>query len=268
MSSCCLKGFKWDGAPTGREASINGQDCYVAGSNPDVAIIVIHDLYGWTFPNVRLLADHYAAEVGATVYVPDLCVPSPTPPLPRNDLLTSNSFGGVVLPPAIIDNPPEWDKLDLPTFMARNSKQARAPEMAALAKFLRTQHRRLGAIGFCYGGWAVFQLGARVAEGEVPLVDCISTAHPTFLEEEEMLRVGVPVQILAPERDPKFTEELKAFAVKEIPKLGVAFDYQYFPGLEHGFAVRGNRKDEAETRGLERAMRAAVGWFREWLVEA
>jgi dienelactone hydrolase len=39
-----------------------------------VAIIVIHDLYGWTFPNIRLLADHYAAEVGATVYVPDLSV--------------------------------------------------------------------------------------------------------------------------------------------------------------------------------------------------
>ena len=152
--------------------------------------------------------------------------------------------------------------------MARNSKQARGPEMAALARFLRTQHRRLGAIGFCYGGWAVFQLGARVADGGVPLVDCISTAHPTFLEKEEMLNVGVPVQILAPEKDPKFTEELKAFAVAEIPKLGLAFDYQYFPGLEHGFAVRGNRNDEAETRGLERAMRAAVGWFREWLVNA
>lgn len=72
MSSCCLQGFKWDGETTGRETEVDGLSCYVAGSNKEVAIIVIHDLYGWTFPNIRLLADQYAAEVGATVYVPDL----------------------------------------------------------------------------------------------------------------------------------------------------------------------------------------------------
>ena len=72
MSSCCLKGFKWDAEPQGRETKVNELSCYVAGTNPDIAIVVIHDLYGWTFPNTRLLADHYAAEVGATVYVPDL----------------------------------------------------------------------------------------------------------------------------------------------------------------------------------------------------
>lgn len=150
--------------------------------------------------------------------------------------------------------------------MERNSKAVRGPEMKALARFLRTKHRRIGAIGFCYGGWAVFQLGGQSAGDDGPLVDCISAAHPTFLEKEEMSDVAVPVQMIAPEKDPKFTEELKAFAVLEIPKRGVPFDYQYFPGLEHGFAVRGNRQDEDETKGLERAMRAAVSWFREWLV--
>lgn len=34
--------------------------------------MIIHDLYGWEFTNTRLLADHYADEVNATVYVPDL----------------------------------------------------------------------------------------------------------------------------------------------------------------------------------------------------
>lgn len=73
---------------------------------------------------------------------------------------------------------------------------------------------------------------------------------------------------MAPERDPHFTEELKAFAVSEIPKLGVPFDYQYFPGLEHGFSVRGNRENAAEMEGLQRARRAAVMCFREWLVDS
>jgi len=180
--------------------------------------------------------------------------------------LIISSFGGVVLSPDIISNPAEWGQLDLPAFMQRNSKAVRGPEMKALARFLRTKHRRIGAIGFCYGGSAVFQLGGKSAGDDGPLVDCISAAHPTFLEKEEMSDVAVPVQMIAPEKDPKFTQELKAFAVLEIPQLGVPFDYQYFPGLEHGFAVRGHQQNEAEAKGLERAMRAAVGWFREWLV--
>ncbi|BEI83409.1 hypothetical protein CcaverHIS002_0400130 [Cutaneotrichosporon cavernicola] len=207
------------------------------------------NLYGWTFNNIRLLADQYADEVGATVYVPDF-------------------FGGTVLPADLIDNPADWVKLDLPNFMARNAKDVRKPEMIAFSQFLRSQHRRVGAIGFCYGGWAVFQLGAKTTDGSPPLVDCISTAHPTFLTNEEISNVGVPVQICAPEVDPQFTAELKAYTLAEIPKLGVPFEYQYFPGLVHGFAVKGNREDAAEMKGLQRAMRAAVGWFREWLVAA
>lgn len=67
-----MKGFRWNGTPQGHEATLAGQNTYVAGSNPNAAILVIHDMYGWKFENIRLLADQYAEEVGATVYVPDL----------------------------------------------------------------------------------------------------------------------------------------------------------------------------------------------------
>jgi len=152
--------------------------------------------------------------------------------------------------------------------MARNSKPVRGPEAASFARFLRTQHKRIGAIGYCFGGWIAFQLGAKAEGEEQPLVDCFAAAHPTFLQKEEILAVGVPVQIISPEIDPMFTAELKAFAQAEIPKLGVPFDYQFFPRMEHGFSIRGDRANEEEMRGLQRAMRAATGWFREWLVEA
>lgn len=66
-----MKGFKWDGQPKGRiEKTSSGGSTYVTGSNPNAAILVVHDLFGWTFPNIRLLAD--AEEANATVYVPDL----------------------------------------------------------------------------------------------------------------------------------------------------------------------------------------------------
>lgn len=56
----------------GKETKLANNDAYVTGTNKDVAVLLIHDVYGWTFGNIRLLADHFAKEVGATVYVPDL----------------------------------------------------------------------------------------------------------------------------------------------------------------------------------------------------
>lgn len=72
MSSCCKTGFKWDGKPAGTESTISNKNTYVTGSNGNVAILMVADIFGWTLTNARLLADHYAKEADATVYVPDL----------------------------------------------------------------------------------------------------------------------------------------------------------------------------------------------------
>ena len=72
MNSCCFQGFRWESEPMGREAKVADRDTYIAGPEQDAAIILIHDVFGWTFGNSRLLAYHFASEVGATVYLPDL----------------------------------------------------------------------------------------------------------------------------------------------------------------------------------------------------
>lgn len=72
ISDCCLRRFDWAGTPVGDTTSLAGTKAYKTGSSSSVAILLIHDLFGWQFVNVRLLADHYAKEIGATVYVPDL----------------------------------------------------------------------------------------------------------------------------------------------------------------------------------------------------
>lgn len=75
MADCCLKGFRWNANPKGREdVLLAGTSCYITGPESPTAILILHDLYGWTFQNTRLLADHYVEEIGATVYVPDLQV--------------------------------------------------------------------------------------------------------------------------------------------------------------------------------------------------
>lgn len=153
--------------------------------------------------------------------------------------------------------------MDMSGFLARNSKETREHEIFACAQALRSKYKKFGAIGFCFGGWAVFRLGAK--SYNPPLVDCISTAHPSKLELDEIENVGVPVQILAPENDPIFTPDLKEASNRIIPALGLPYDYQHFPRLEHGFAVRGNIDNRDELEGLVRAKTCAVSWFKYWL---
>lgn len=164
-------------------------------------------------------------------------------------------------------HPSTWAaKFDIQGWHGRNDKPVRWPELEACAKALRSQYKRVGVIGYCYGGWALFRLGGKAAFiSSGPLVDCISTAHPSWLTKEEMDDIGVPVQIVAPEIDPAFNEDLKAYANTVIPTKGVPYDYQFFPGVEHSFATRGNLDDEKEKRAMVRAKRAQVAWMREWL---
>lgn len=68
----CKTGFAWGGKPSGSESKIANNDTYVTGTAKDAAVFIITDLYGWKFTNVRLLADHFAKEANATVYLPDL----------------------------------------------------------------------------------------------------------------------------------------------------------------------------------------------------
>ncbi|KAI4218755.1 MAG: hypothetical protein L6R36_008772, partial [Xanthoria steineri] len=230
----------------GRESKIFDHDVYVAGDddNKDVAILFLHDIFGWTFGNNRLLADHFAKEVGGKVFVVDF-------------------FDGEVITEEMLFDPEKLKTVDLQGFMQRNSKEARGPAVHDFARKLKAEmgFKKVGAVGYCWGGWAAFQLGANGKN----LIDALSVAHPTFLTKEEIDDVAVPVQILAPETDPRFTPELKEHANRVIPTLGVEYDYQYFPGLAHGFSCRADENDEKEKRGLERAKNAVSGWFGQML---
>ncbi|KAL8648765.1 MAG: hypothetical protein Q9226_005862 [Calogaya cf. arnoldii] len=155
---------------------------------------------------------------------------------------------------------PEKEKdFDFQGFLQRNNKETRGASIHNFAGKLKKEmgFKKVGAVGYCWGAWAAFQLGGK----DKDLIDALSTAHPTFLTKEEINNVAVPVQILAPETDPRFTPELKEHANRVIPTLGVEYDYQYFPGLAHGFACRADEGNEREKRGLERAKNAVSGWF-------
>ncbi|KAK3111239.1 hypothetical protein LTR53_013715 [Teratosphaeriaceae sp. CCFEE 6253] len=209
LHPCCVKGFVWDAEPTGKTIPFptSSNQAYVAGSNPDVAVMLIPDIFGWDFVNNRLLADHFAREIDATVYLPDF-------------------YGGESVPPAILNlDVPAWAAhgFDVGAFVTRNSRAVREPEIFACARKLRGEYKKLGAVGYCYGGWVVCRLGAK----GVGLVDCVSMGHPSMLTKEDLDGVGVPMQVLAPEIDAAYTAELKEHTFKALQKNGVVFDYQH-----------------------------------------
>lgn len=241
-SKCCYQGFEWEGTPTGQISKLANNDVYIAGdsSASDIAVLYVADMFGWTFKNNRLLADHIAREVGATVYVPDF-------------------FAGEVIDSELLIND-RWDKIDLAGFGYRHRREVREPEIFECAKALRQQYKKLGAVGYCFGGWAAFRLG-----GAAKLVDVISVGHPSLLTKEDIDGITVPVQVLAPEIDPVYTPELKLHTFQTVPKLGVPLDYQHFPGVVHASLVRGDERKPGERAAMIRGKNALVAWQSQFL---
>ncbi|KAJ6164961.1 dienelactone hydrolase family protein [Penicillium chermesinum] len=236
----CKKGFQWNGIPAGKETTLNGANAYITGDSQNTAVLILTDFFGYTLSNIRLLADHYATEVNATVYIPDI-------------------FGGESVHPDAMTDPEMRKTFNLGAFLSRNTKEIRWPEIQAAARTLKQQYARVVAVGFCYGGWACFKLAA-----ETSLIDAISVAHPSGLEKSEIENVKVPVQVLAPEHDHEYTELLKMYTFETLAKAAVKWEYIHFPAVGHGFASRGNPADPTQKDAFERAKRSVVHFFNEF----
>jgi len=255
LQPCCLTGFAWQGTPTGRVETLASLPTYVAGdAAAPGAVLVVHDAAGWDFPNARLLADHFAREAGVAVYLPDFFMGQPLGP---HDVIMSGN----------------WESLDLASFVERNSRANRESAIVACARALKADrgHKRVGAVGYCFGGWAVFRLGARefnAGDGpEGKLVDCISAGHPSWLTKEDVDGVGVPVQVLAPERDPVYSPEMKLYTFQTLMRMNVPFQYEHYPGVTHACFTRGDPNEPGERDAMVRGKNSAVAWFKRWLLE-
>ena len=78
------------------------------------------------------------------------------------------SFGGEIITPEDYENPEKKKNFDF--MLKRNSQETRYPEMKACVTALRQElnFKNVGAIGFCYGGWAVFKLAAKGLSSPLP----------------------------------------------------------------------------------------------------
>lgn len=146
-------------------------------------------------------------------------------------------------------------------FQARNARSIREPEIFTAAEALRSAgYAKLGAVGFCFGGWAVLRLAQEAR------VDAIVCAHPSWVVDGDFKGLKVPVSFLAPEKDAMFPDVMKVTAFRSLLEARtVPFEWVHFPGVEHGCLTKGAEDVEGEREAMAKAKEAAVRWWREWL---
>lgn len=260
LGTCCVKGFAWDGTPEGRVDKIASNfDTYVSGTSTKAAVLIVHDIFGWTNTNQRLLADHYAREAGVTAYLPDFFQGGVVKRESRPDLNSQEFLQQVIFP-----------------FLGNHGRDAREPDVFAVARALKRDlgYEKVAVVGFCYGGWAAFRLGAAAAnqpedpdaatKGAIagPLVDAVAVAHPSLLTTKDIDELAVPTLVLAPAIDPLFGEDLKQHTFSALQKNDIALDYLHFPGIQHGGLVRGDVNTLGERAALVRAKHATVSFLQ------
>lgn len=89
-----------------------------------------------------------------------------------------------MIPADIVRDPKRWNEFDFPGFIARNSREVRWPQIQHAAATLKAKYRKVGVAGFCFGGWAAFELGS---DGFSPrLVDCMCALLYSFLPQNKI----------------------------------------------------------------------------------
>jgi dienelactone hydrolase len=219
-------------------------DAYLATAASDVAkegcgILYVADIFG-IWQNSKLLADNYAAQ-GYTTLVVDL-------------------FNGDQLP---LEFPPNFNIMD----WIQNGTGGQNPHTPAAIdpvivsgiETLRQQGvNKVGAVGYCFGAKYVVR---HYKDG----IDVGFTAHPSFVEEEELAAITGPLSIAAAEVDEIFPAEKRYKSEEILSKIKVPFQINLFSGTSHGFAVRADLSKKEQKWAKERAFFQAVDWFDEHL---
>lgn len=91
------------------------------------------------------------------------------------------------------------------------------------------------------------------------------SAHPSFVEEDELKAIEGPFAISAAETDAIFPTEKRHRSEEILKETGKPYQINLYSGVEHGFAVRGDPNNRVAVYAKESAFLQAAQWFEEHL---
>lgn len=96
-------------------------------------------------------------------------------------------------------------------------------------------------------------------------VDVGYSAHPSFVDDDELKAIKGPFAISAAETDQIFPTEKRHRSEEILKEVGQPYQINLYSGVEHGFAVRGDPNNRVVQYAKESAFLQAVAWFEEHL---
>jgi carboxymethylenebutenolidase len=193
-------------------------DCYIAtpSSSGKVPAIVLASAVHGVDQDMRAIADEFAAH-GYIAAAPDLFWRSIPGPLARDDDRTKQR------------SQPRLEKI--------KAGEADMADTLAEVRKLPQFNGRAAAMGFCYGGpYAI--LGPKRL-GYDAGISCHGTQMLDFLKELE--GVAQPVCIIWGDQDHAAPPEVQK-AYRGVPSRMKNVEVHIFPGILHGYMMRGNAK--------------------------
>ncbi|KAK0630898.1 dienelactone hydrolase [Bombardia bombarda] len=230
------------GTPVGKVEVHDNVTMYISKPDkdrkkPDAAVLYLTDVFGIELDQNKLLADSFA-RAGYLTIAPDL-------------------FNG---DPALQDiNIPGFNTT---AFIARHGPEVTDAPIAATILYLRNVLgiKRIGVTGYCFGGRYSFRF---VAEGGG--ADVAFAAHPSLLDNTEILAIKAPAAIAAAQTDSMMLPARRAEIETLLPTTGQPYQVNLYSGTSHGFGVRVNVSVPAQKFGKEGAFLQAVRWFDNFL---
>ncbi|KAK9468959.1 dienelactone hydrolase [Lipomyces arxii] len=236
---CCLVAVKHEGVPTGKLIDFHGIETYTAGDATSKKIVVIvTDIFGHTFVNTQLIADAFAAQ-GYYVLVPDILKGDPIPYMSQEELA----------------------KYNLPGWLSRHTVEITEPIVTGVIANIKADFAptSIGAVGYCFGAKYVVRLLGDKA------ITAGAIAHPSFITEEEVEKVTLPIIISAAEVDRVFPAENRAKTEAILVKNKATYEITVYAGTTHGFACRVDPTIAVQKYAKERAFSSQVAFFAEHL---
>ncbi|KAK9448584.1 dienelactone hydrolase [Limtongia smithiae] len=262
----CVSGTIHTGKPLGEEVELCGLKVYVAPkpAEPKGVIVVFSDIFGWTLPNTRLLADAYAKNSEFIVYVPDYF---PFQPIPL-------SYLDAYAPLSPESAPSFFDSFmqkaaSMPSVLSFLVKARGGVTTPLIAKFLEalkatSPELPIFTVGFCFGGRFSLIAGTKkVAPGTVTAVAAL---HPSLMSiPSDIENTIVPVSIGVGTKDDlaplSMIEKMKSIYGKQ----QVSLEVKIYENMIHGFAVRGDTSVEEVANAMADAKTQVLEWFSKHL---